>query len=492
MITSRRRRILCAAFLTSVFGACLATAQLDYAKPYSFTTLAGAESIGTADGTGSAARFKSIEDLALSPSGDLYVADAGTIRKVTRTGVVTTVTGRFRSIYGIDGPVENAKFPDIGGITVDGSGNLYVTLSGRSMIYKIADGIISTVFSNDAPSLPPYDALGSANHLASPRGIIVDAAGNLYVTENRIRIRKITPAGVVSVLAGNTSAGHVDGTGTAALFSGVDRLAIDASGNLYAADGVVIRKITPSGVVTTIAGVASPVDPVSLNDGAAATARFRMLQGIARDAAGNLYVSDDENLVRKISVSGVVSTLGGKEDVTGISDGVGSDARFFYIGGLAVDSAGALYAGDLTSVRRGVAAGPPAITTQPQNQTVTAGDSVQFSVAATGTPDPTYQWYFNGGAFSGATSATLKFTNARTADAGDYTVTVTNTLGSITSSKATLTVNAATTPPSGGGSSGGTGGSTKGGGGGAPSLWFILVVSALGLHQLRLRPGGER
>jgi hypothetical protein len=97
---------------------------------------------------------------------------------------------------------------------------------------------------------------------------------------------------------------------------------------------------------------------------------------------------------------------------------------------------------------------------------------VQFNVAASGVPDPTYQWYFNGSPFSGATSSTLSFTSARASDAGEYTVTVTNAVGNVTSNKATLTVTAAPTPPS-------AGGSGSGGGGGAPSPAFIVILAAL-------------
>ena len=121
-----------------------------------------------------------------------------------------------------------------------------------------------------------------------------------------------------------------------------------------------------------------------------------------------------------------------------------------------------------SAIRKGVPAGPPVITTQPQSQTVAPGGSIQFSVTASSVLGVAYQWYFNGSAFSGATGSTLSFTNARTSDAGDYTVVVTNSLGSVTSSKATLTVAAAAvTPP--------TAPPASGGGGGAIEAWFALV-----------------
>ena len=130
-------------------------------------------------------------------------------------------------------------------------------------------------------------------------------------------------------------------------------------------------------------------------------------------------------------------------------------------------------------IRKGRPALGPVITTQPQGLTVTAGSAVQFSVTATGAPDPTYQWYVNSVLFSGATGNTLSFANARSTDAGDYSVVVTNALGSATSNKATLVVGAAT---SGGSNSGGSSGG-GGGGGGAPSLWFLLILNVLSLRR---------
>jgi hypothetical protein len=104
--------------------------------------------------------------------------------------------------------------------------------------------------------------------------------------------------------------------------------------------------------------------------------------------------------------------------------------------------------------------------------TVAAGGNVTFSVTPNDTPDPTYQWYFNGNPFAGGTGPTLSFTNARASDAGEYHVVITNVLGSVTSAKATLTVSAASTPsPSSPGGSGG---------GGAPSVWFLGILVALG------------
>jgi hypothetical protein len=137
-----------------------------------------------------------------------------------------------------------------------------------------------------------------------------------------------------------------------------------------------------------------------------------------------------------------------------------------------VDAQDNLYVSDggyrSPTIRQGQLAGPPAITTQPQSQTVVTGGSVQFTVIASGVPAPTYQWYVNGSPFSGATGSTLSFANARASDAGDYTVVVANALGSVTSSAATLTVSAApaSTP-------------APASGGGAMETWLVGLLAVL-------------
>jgi DNA-binding beta-propeller fold protein YncE len=263
------------------------------AKTVLVSTLAGGEG-GFADGIGSDARFLGPSGIAIDAAGNLYVADMGNnrIRKITPAGEVSTLAGGEEGFAG--GIGGDAKFDWPFGI---------------------------------------FDW---------PFGIASDAAGNLYVadTENH-RIRKITPAGEVSTFAGGEY-GLADGVGGAAMFKRPFGIASDAAGNLYVADteNHRIRKITPAGEVSTLAG-----SEEGFADGFGSDAKFDWPSGIASDAAGNLYVADTENhRIRKITPAGEVSTLAGSEE--GFADGVGSDARFYHPSGIAIDAAGNLYVAD--------------------------------------------------------------------------------------------------------------------------------------------------
>jgi sugar lactone lactonase YvrE len=442
-------------------------AALIVVDPLTITTLAGAAgSSGSVDGTGGSARFNHPSDLAADNAGNVFVTDTNnhTIRKITSAGVVTTLAGLAGNSGNTDATGTNARFNSPTGITVDGPGNLYVADTDNNTIRKVtAGGVVTTL------------ATGF-NH---PSDVAADGAGNLFVADagnNTIR-KIIISTGAVSLVAGQAgSRGSADGTGSAARFSSPEGVAVDSSGNLYVADtnNQTIRKVSLAGAVTTLAGQAGLSGS---SDGAGNAARFQNPLDLTVDGSGNIWVADTDNhTIRKITPAGLTGTVAGQAGLSGSADGTGSAARFFYPSGVAVDSAGNVYVADTNNqtIRKRTAASLPQITTQPQSQTVTEGANVSFTVVATSVPTPTYQWNFNGAAIGGATSSTYSLSFVQTANAGNYTVTVTNSAGSVTSNTATLTVNAVIAPPASSSSGGG-----GGGGGGAPSLWFYGALSLL-------------
>lgn len=328
------------------------------------TTIAGSVgSAGSADGIGIAATFSNPTGVVSDGGGNLYVADSSnqTIRKITSSGVVSTVAGVVDAMGGTDGAGAIARFGYPTGLSLDGAGNLYVADLFGATIRRISPaGIVSTL-AGTAQVSGYADGAGAAAGFHSPEGTAVDASGNIYLadTENHT-IRKITPTGAVSTLAGAPGVrGSEDGVGSVARFLYPQALAVDGSGNVYVADkgNYTIRKISPRGVVSTFAGTAGVYGTA---DGIGAAARFGAPRGIAADSGGNLYVTDSRSCtIRKITPAGVVSTLAGSPNACGSDDGVGASARFYYPHGIALDSLGNIYVADTinNTVRRVTAAG---------------------------------------------------------------------------------------------------------------------------------------
>ena len=316
-----------------------------------FGTLAGtAGSSGSADGTGSAARFDYPYSLAADTAGNIFVADTYnlTIRKITSAGVVTTLAGSVGNVGSADGTGSAARFRYPEGIAVDTAGNLFVADTFNSTIRKVTSAGVVTTLAGTAGSTGSTDGTGSAARFKRPLDITVDTAGNVFVvdTENHT-IRKITSAGVVTTIAGTAgSSGSADGTGSAARFNFPSGISSDTAGNIFVADQVnnTIRKVTSAGVVTTIAGSAGLSGST---DGTGSAARFKFPWDIAVDTAGDLFVSDQgNNTIRKVTSAGVVTTLAGSAGNSGSADGVSSLARFDSPSGIAVDTAGNIYVAD--------------------------------------------------------------------------------------------------------------------------------------------------
>ena len=301
--------------------------------------------------------------LAVDAAGNVYVADSGnnTIRKITSAGVVSTLAGLTGSSGSADGTGSAARFFAPQGIAVDAASNVYVGDTANFTVRKITPaGVVSTL-AGSAGSSGSTDAAGSAARFAAPQGIAVDAAGTVYVADSsNFTIRTISPAGVVSTLAGSPgSLGSADGIGSAARFFNPTSVAVDAAGNVYVTDfsNHTIRKITPAAVVTTLAG---SVGNLGSTDGTGTAARFSNPRGAAVDAAGNVYVADfNNNTVRKITPAGVVTTMAGTASIPGNADGTGSAARFRFPRDVAVDAAGNVFVADTdnNSIRKITPAG---------------------------------------------------------------------------------------------------------------------------------------
>ncbi len=453
--------------------------------PLTVVTLAGWAGVsGSADGIGSAARFADPADIAVETSGNLYVADAGnhTVRKVTPAGVVTTFAGQA-GVSGSGDGSSTAAFNHPTGVAVDGAGNVYVADTNNNEIRVVTTaGVVSTL-AGVAGNTGSADGTGTAARFNGPSGLAVDSSGNLYVSDTlNHTIRKVTSAGVVTTIAGVAGAsGFVDGIGSIARFHGPQGLALGGS-NLFVADtnNNAIRMVDiGTGAIDPVPGAVTTVSGLSgiagITDGSYTQAQFHYPSGVVMDGNSNLYVADTDNHTLRKSPMTSVFTPAGLAGVSGSTDGIGTAARFNFPTGVALDGGGNVYVADTNNhtIRFVGALLAPTISVQPQSQTVTAGSNATFSVVASGTPPPTYQWEFNGTAISGATSSSYSLSSAQSANAGTYTVVLSNAVGTIASTPATtLTVNAVTPPPSGGS-----------GGGGAPSLWFVLALASVGIAR---------
>jgi sugar lactone lactonase YvrE len=338
--------------------------------------------MGSADGTNEDAQFGSDpvtyvvppdqplygppvgpHSVAVDSAGNLYVADTGnwTIRKVAPIGtnwVVTTMAGLAGYPGNVDGTGSAARFgtgsallPGLGalylytagpeGVTTDSAGDLYVTDSGNNTIRKVTSAALVTTVAGTSIVHGSADGVGTGAQFYNPHDVAVDSAGNIYVadTGNNI-IRKVTSAGLVSTLAGEAGiAGSSDGVGTQALFNSPEALAVDSAGNIYVADtdNYSIRKITPSGIVSTLAGGFEYV-------GVFTDYRYGP-EGVAVDSSSNVYVAvPSSGTIQEITTSGNVITIAGQAgSIFGPADGLGTNAILEWPTGLAVDNLGDIY-----------------------------------------------------------------------------------------------------------------------------------------------------
>ncbi len=342
----------------------MARAANYYTTPYTFTTLSGLPGLaGFANGQGTIALFNSPSGIAVDGGGNIYVADSGnaTIRKITANGAVTTFAGTPGIIGHQDGIGASAQFGFPDGVAVDGSGNVYVSDSEFNTIRKITPAGVVTTLAGMPGITGHADGAGSAAQFDQPAGIGVDGSGNVYVADSGNQtVRKVTSSGTVSTLAGLAGvSGTADGNGSAARFSGPDGVACDPAGNVYVADtSNTIRRITPTGGVSAFAGVTGVVGSA---DGTGTGALFYQPAALALDQVGNLYVADTFNsVIRMVTPAGASTTLAGRVSTEGSADGTGSAALFDLPAGIAVGPSGSIFVSDTNNdtIRTGSAAPP--------------------------------------------------------------------------------------------------------------------------------------
>lgn len=370
------------------------------------------------DGPAAEARFDFPVSIVRDAQGNLFVGEwYGVIRKITPDGTVSTIAGKAGERALVDGQGGDARLSSVAGLALDSVGNLFAADFYNHAIRKITPGgTVTTIAGGSGGYL---DGVGRDAKFVWPEGITLDPDGNILVSDfYNENIRKITPAGVVTTLAGHhgmgmigSLQGPVDGIGTAARFWQPSGLALDSGGNLYVADADnrTIRKVTSDGAVTTIAGMTKDR---GTNDGPALSARFFYPKALAIDALTNIYVIEglDIGSVRKISPQGGVSTIA-------MYDESGNPLRFRSAEGIAVDADGNLY---VTDGGRGLIwKGSPAVVLNAA--TAPAGNSFSMSFSVVSSTHPVIEFA------DSLTSTNWSLLNGTSFEIGDVmTITDTN------------------------------------------------------------------
>ncbi|HUA66325.1 MAG TPA: NHL repeat-containing protein [Alphaproteobacteria bacterium] len=337
------------------------TATSVFAQTYSFTTVAGSASQGSNDGSVTNARFFAPQGVTVNAQGIVFVADSdnSAIREIMPNGIVSTIAGQAGSSGYADGTGTNALFFLPRSVVSGPGGNLYVVDTWNEVIRQLTLAGTSwqvSTLAGRAGFAGYTNATGTNAEFDQPGSAAVDAAGNIYVTDSgNDLIRKITPAGVVTTIAGQ--AGNdisLDGTNGNALFASPNGITIDSQTNLYVTDSDnTIRRMTLAGtnwIVTTIAGQTNSYGSA---DGLGTNALLWGPEGISADTNGNLYIADSFNkTIRKLTSVGtnwMSSTVAGLPGAQGSTDGTNSVARFGSPFGLAVDTNNDVFVADVNN-----------------------------------------------------------------------------------------------------------------------------------------------
>jgi len=329
---------------------------------YTIATVAGNGTNGYSgdDGPATGAQLYDPHGVALDKSGNLYIADQlnSRIRKVSPAGTITTVAGKGTIGYSGDGSAAtSAELYHPCGLALDSAGNLYIADAASNVIRKLStNGTIATVAGNHTAGYAGDGGAATSASLNEPLGVAVDAAGNIYIADSfNSRIRVVAANGTITTVAGNGFTGR-SGDGGAATSATLNRpqgVAVDAAGNLYIADtdNHVVRKVAVDGTISTLAG--NGTRGYSGDGGPATRAALLYPKSLVVDAAGNLYIADTFNSrIRVVAAGGTITTVAGSGVLGDRGDGgPAASAQLKFPSGVALDAAGNLYIADTQNSR---------------------------------------------------------------------------------------------------------------------------------------------
>lgn len=295
----------------------------------------------------------------MDQAGNLYIFDSSNyrIRRVTPDGIIATYAGTgVQGSTGDNGPATQARIEPSARLAIDNAGNLFLTDIVRSVVRRITpDGTISTYAGNGQAAHAGENVPATQASLALPFGVAVDNAGNLFITEyNSSQIRKVSPDGIMTTIAGSGQHGSSDGPAASAQFSDPRGIAVAANGDLYIADTAneLIRKVSKDGIVSTVAGTHFGFD-FSGDGGPAVNATFRFPYDVAVDGKGTIYVADNGNeRIRAVTPDGMIDTIAGNGGFRNSPDGAPATNLYLFAPfNISFDAQGNLLIADSANAR---------------------------------------------------------------------------------------------------------------------------------------------